>query len=197
MPDQNELYLPFAAPWFGSAEKEEILATLESDWITTGPRAQQFEREFAAYTGSAYAVAVNSCTAALHLSLAALDIGVGDAVITTPFTFTATANVIVHQRAFPVFIDIDPDTYNLDPAKLADFLKRRCCWRRRERALCLKQNGRRVRAILPVHYGGHPCDMDAITALGAQYDLAIIEDAAHAAGATYGGRRAGSLGTAA
>ncbi|MFB3916894.1 MAG: DegT/DnrJ/EryC1/StrS family aminotransferase [Terriglobales bacterium] len=197
MPDHNYSYLPFAVPWFGSAEKEEILATLESDWITTGPRAQQFEREFAAYTGSAYALAVNSCTAALHLALAALNVGAGDAVITTPFTFTATANVIVHQRAYPVFIDIDPDTYNLDPAKLSDFLKRRCSWRRRERALCLKQNGRRVRAIIPVHYGGHPCDMDAITALGAQYDLAVIEDAAHAAGATYGGRRAGSLGTAA
>ena len=104
-------YLPFAAPWFGTEEREELLATLESDWITTGPRTEKFEKAFAAYVGTAEAVAVNSCTAALHLGLTALDVGVRDAVITTPFTFAATANVIVHRGAFPAFVDIDPDTY--------------------------------------------------------------------------------------
>jgi dTDP-4-amino-4,6-dideoxygalactose transaminase len=190
-------YLPFAAPWFGPEEKEELLATLDSDWITTGPRTQQFEKAFATYIGTNEAVAVNSCTAALHLALSALDIGPGDAVITSPFTFAATANVIVHQRALPVFVDIDPHTYNLDPERLSVFLEEKCTWDAGERLLRLKSGNERVRAIIPVHYGGQACEMDAISRLAERFGLMVIEDAAHAAGAQYRGRAAGTLGTAA
>jgi len=121
-------FLPFSAPWFGAEEKAELLAALESDWITTGPRTKQFEKAFAAYVGIAEAVAVNSCTAALHLALSALNVGARDAVITTPFTFAATANVIVHVGAYPAFVDIDPHTYNLDASKLQAFLERTHYW---------------------------------------------------------------------
>lgn len=199
MPDarQQYAYLPFAAPSFGPEEKSELLAALDSEWITTGPRTRQFEQQFAAYIGASNAVAVNSCTAALHLALAALDVGAGDAVITTPFTFAATANVIVHRAAFPAFVDIDPDTYNLDPAKLRIFLDQACTWDGAGRALRLKRNGCRIRAIIPVHYAGHPCDMDTIAALADHFQLAVIEDAAHAAGARYCGRKVGTLGQAA
>jgi dTDP-4-amino-4,6-dideoxygalactose transaminase len=188
-------YLPFAAPWFGPEEKEELLATLQSDWITTGPRTKQFEEAFAAYVGITEAVAVSSCTAALHLALTALNVGAGDAVITTPFTFAATANVIVHRGAFPVFVDIDPDTYNLDASRLQSALERECVYDVDNHSLVLKSNGRRVRAVIPVHYGGHPCDMNVIETLAAHFELAVIEDGAHAVGAQYRSRNVGTLGT--
>jgi dTDP-4-amino-4,6-dideoxygalactose transaminase len=193
-PDERP-YLPFAAPWFGHEEKEELVATLLSDWITTGPRTKQFEEAFAAYVGTTEAVAVNSCTAALHLALTALNVGVGDAVITTPFTFAATANVIVHRGAFPVFVDIEPDTYNLDANKLQSVLVRECRYDVDQRSLVLKSNGCRVRAVIPVHYGGHPCDMNAIETLAEHFELDIIEDGAHAVGARYRSRNVGTLGT--
>src|SRR6185369_7186164 len=158
----NDPFLPFSAPSFGPEERRELLEALDSGWITTGPRTKKFEAAFAAFVGAREAVAVNSCTAALHLALAALRIGIGDAVLTTPFTFAATANVIVHQGAYPVFIDIDRNTYNLDVTKLESFLKVQCSWDAEKQFLSLKRNGRRVRAIIPVHYGGNPCDMDRI-----------------------------------
>src|SRR3977135_4399518 len=105
----KEAFLPFSAPWFGDEEKNEIRQTLESDWITTGPRTKAFEATFADYIGSGEAVAVSSCTAALHLALAAIGVSHRDAVITSPLTFAATANVIVHQGAQPIFIDIDSE----------------------------------------------------------------------------------------
>jgi dTDP-4-amino-4,6-dideoxygalactose transaminase len=188
-------FLPFSAPWFGAEEKAELLAALESDWITTGPRTKQFEKAFAAYVGIAEAVAVNSCTAALHLALSALNVGARDAVITTPFTFAATANVIVHVGAYPAFVDIDPHTYNLDASKLQAFLERDCVFEPGNRSLVLKSNGRRIKALIPVHYGGHPCDMDAINRIAARFELAVIEDAAHAVGAQYRGRKVGTLGS--
>ena len=188
-------YLPFSAPWFGPEEKGELVATLDSDWITTGPRTKQFEKAFAAYVGTTEAVAVNSCTAALHLGLATLDVGARDAVITTPFTFAATANVIVHVGAFPAFVDIDPHTYNLDVSKLQAFLERDCVCEPGNRSVVLKSNGRRVKAVIPVHYGGHPCDMDAINRLATRFGLAVIEDAAHAVGAQYRARKVGTLGS--
>jgi dTDP-4-amino-4,6-dideoxygalactose transaminase len=193
-PDQQP-YLPFSAPWFGAEEKEELVATLESDWITTGPRTKQFEKAFAAYVGTTEAVAVNSCTAALHLALATLDVGARDAVITTPFTFAATANVIVHVGAFPAFVDIDPHTYNLDASKLQAFLERECVCEAGKQSVVIKSNGRRVKAVIPVHYGGHPCDMDAINRVAADFGLAVIEDAAHAVGAQYRARKVGTLGS--
>jgi dTDP-4-amino-4,6-dideoxygalactose transaminase len=196
-PHEEERYLPFSAPWFGPEEKQEVLAALESDWITTGPRTKQFEAEFARYIGVNHALAVNSCTAALHLALAALPVGQDDAVITTCLTFAATANVIVHQRAYPVLMDIDPETYNLDPRKLREYLTGDCRWDSSQRILLDKNTGKRVKAIIAVHYGGHPCDMDQINEIAEEYGLFVIEDAAHALSATYKGRNVGTLAGAA
>jgi len=190
----KQAFLPFSAPWFGDEEKNEILQTLASDWITTGPRTKTFEAKFADYIGSGEAVAVNSCTAALHLALAAIGVSPRDAVITSPLTFAATANVIVHQGAQPIFIDIDPDTYNLDPHKLVTFVQQQCRWDPRNRALWTKKTNKRVRAIIPVHYGGHPCDMTRINDCAREFRMTVIEDAAHALGATYDGRKVGTLG---
>lgn len=185
-------YLPFSAPWFGEEEKREVLAAMESDWITTGPRTKQFETDFAKYVGCKQALAVNSCTAALHLALAALGIGEGDAVITSCVTFAATANTIVHQRAHPVLLDIDPDTYNLDPKQLRRYLTEQCD--REGDVVRDRKTGKRVRAVTAVHYGGHPCEMQAISALANEFGLKVIEDAAHALGARYKGQNVGTLG---
>jgi len=190
---QKQPFLPFSAPWFGDEEKSEILQTLDSDWITTGPRTKAFEAQFADYIGSGEAVAVNSCTAALHLALAAIGVGPGDAVITSPLTFAATANVIVHQGAQPIFVDIDSETYNLDPDKLAKFIHEQCRWDPRSRSLRVKKTNKRARAIIAVHYAGHPCDMNKINACAREFRMTVIEDAAHALGATYFGRKVGML----
>jgi dTDP-4-amino-4,6-dideoxygalactose transaminase len=144
--------------------------------------------------GCKESVAVNSCTAALHLALAVLDVGPDDAVITTPLTFAATANVIVHRGAQPIFVDIRPDTYNLDPAKLQEFLDQKSQWDPDQRAPRVRAGQRRIRAVIVVHYGGHPADMDEIIQLARQFNLAVIEDAAHALGAAYRGRKVGTLG---
>src|SRR5580658_8220223 len=156
-------------PWIGEEEIQEVADTLRSGWITTGPRVRRFERQFASYTGAAHAVAVSSCTAALHTSLAGLGIGPGDEVIVPTMTFCSTANVVVHLGATPVIVDVDDDL-------LIDLS---CV----ERAITP-----RTKAIIPVHYGGQPCDLDALTELG----IPIIEDAAHAVGAEYRNRKIGS-----
>lgn len=187
-------FLPFSAPWFGPEEKQEILQVLDSDWITTGPRTRAFEEAFREYIGSKEAVAVNSCTAALHLALSVLGVGGGDAVLTSPLTFAATANVIVHQGARPIFVDIRPDTYNLDPEKLRSFISHECSWDPAKQILRVKQGQRRVRAIIAVHYGGHPADMEEIISLARRFQLSVVEDAAHALGASYRSTRVGSLG---
>lgn len=151
----------FAPPAIGEEEVAEVVATLKSGWLSTGPRVAQFERAFARYVGAPYAVAVNSGTAALHLSLLAAGIGAGDEVVTTPLTFCATANVIVHAGAAPRFADIDPATWNLCPSATAAVVTPR------------------TRAILPVHYAGRAVDVRAFRALGARHDLVVVEDAAH------------------
>src|SRR5215216_5694219 len=153
--------IPFAPPALGSDEITEVIATLESGWLTTGPRVASFERAFAHYVNAPYAIAVNSCTAALHLSLLAAGIAEGDEVVTTPLTFCATANTIVHTRATPVFADVDGRTGNLDPAAVAAAVTGR------------------TRAILPVHYTGRPVDAAAFRALAERHALTLIEDAAH------------------
>jgi dTDP-4-amino-4,6-dideoxygalactose transaminase len=191
---KTEDFIPLAAPWFGPEEKQEILAVLDSDWITTGPRTRKFEEEFAAYVGVQHAVALNSCTAALHLGLAALDLGPGDAAITVPFTFSATGNVICHCGAQPILIDIEPDTYNIDPKKLLRFLSTQCEWNAAKQLTVEVSTGRRVRALTAVHYGGHPCDMDEIMSIARRFGLVVLEDAAHAVGAKYKGRHVGNLG---
>jgi dTDP-4-amino-4,6-dideoxygalactose transaminase len=166
--------VPFAPPSIGFDEIAEVVATLESGWLTTGPRVAAFEQAFADYVGAPHAIAVNSCTAALHLSLLAADVGVGDEVITTPLTFCATANTVVHTGATPVFADIDPATLNLDPTSAADVVTPR------------------TRAIIPVHYAGRPVDVTAFRTLSRRHDLVLIEDAAHCVEGVSAGRKIGS-----
>ncbi len=164
----------FAPPVIGQAEIDEVVATLQSGWLSTGPRVKQFEQAFAAYTGAPHAVAVNSCTAALHLALLALDAGAGDEVVTTPMTFCATANVVIHTGATPVFADIDPVTWNLSPAAAAAAVTPR------------------TRVILPVHFGGRPADVAAFRALADRHGAGLVEDAAHAVEAVSQGRKIGA-----
>lgn len=171
-------FLPYCLPSIGEEEVEEVVQVLRSGWLTTGPRVKQFEERFAAYVGARYAVAVNSGTAAMHLVLRAWEIGPGDEVITTPLTFCATLEVIEYVGAMPVLVDIDPTTANLDPNRLQDAITKR------------------TRVILPVHYGGLPCEMAPILEIARRYNLRVLDDAAHAAGAEYQGRKIGTLGDA-
>jgi dTDP-4-amino-4,6-dideoxygalactose transaminase len=155
---------------------------LRSDWITTGPKVKRFEEDFAHFVHAPDALALSSCTAAMHLSLLALGIGRGDAVITTPLTFCSGVHVIEHVGATPVLVDVEPVTLNLDPDRI------RLQIERTQEVL-----GLRVKAIMPVHLYGHPCDRDAILKIAAEYHLAVIEDAAHSLPAAYKGRPIGSL----
>ena len=179
-------FLPFSPPLIGEEEIDEVIDTLRSDWITTGPKVRRFEREFAAFLGAPTGLALNSCTAALHTALVVLGIGPGDAVITTPMTFAATVNVIEHTKARPVLVDVEPDTLNIDPIEVLARV-------RGERGEEKTSPGG-LRAILPVHYMGHPCDMDAIMDTAQRYGLYVIEDAAHALPAKYKGRTIGTIG---
>jgi dTDP-4-amino-4,6-dideoxygalactose transaminase len=172
-------FLPFFRPLISEAAIAEVVDTLRSGWLTRGPRTEQFEGRFAAYLGVPHAVAVNSATAALHLALVGLGVGAGDEVITSPITFPSTANVIVHAGGRPVFADVEPDTLNLDPASVAERI------------------GPRTRAIIAVHLAGHPCDLGPIREAVERPGIPIIEDAAHAIEAEYGGRKVGALGRAA
>ena len=167
-------FLSFSPPLIGAEEIDEVVDTLRSNWITTGPKTKRFEADFAAYLGAPGALASSSCTAALHTALVALQIGPGDEVITTPVTFTASVNVIEHVGARPVLADVEPDTLNISPAAVAAAISPR------------------TRAILPVHYAGHPADLDALGALADQHRLIVLEDAAHALPAAARGRRIGS-----
>ncbi|HEV8644112.1 MAG TPA: DegT/DnrJ/EryC1/StrS family aminotransferase [Burkholderiales bacterium] len=172
----REQFLVFGAPAIEDAEIQEVVATMRSGWLGTGPRVARFEREFAAYKGADHAAAVNSCTAALHLALLASGVKPGDEVITTALTFCATVNAIVHAGATPVLADVDPLTMNIDPADV-------------ERKLTS-----RTKALVPVHFGGRTCDMDALCALAERHHLKLIEDCAHAVETEYRGRRAGTFG---
>jgi dTDP-4-amino-4,6-dideoxygalactose transaminase len=167
-------FVDFSPPLLGRDELAEVAAALESGWLSTGPRVQRFEREFAEYVGSRHAIAVNSCTAALHLSLLAAGVGHGDEVVTTPLTFCATANVIVHVGAIPVFADVDPVTMNLTPASAAAAITPR------------------TRAVLPVHFAGRPVDTAGFRKLAQTYGVALVEDAAHAVEGISGGAKIGT-----
>ena len=155
-------YLTFGSPHIGEEEIAEVVATLRSGWIGTGPKVGAFEQAFAEYVGAEHAIAVSSCTAALHLSVLVSGIGPGDEIITTPMTFCATANAIVHAGVKPVFADIDLRTMNVDPGRI-------------EAAITPA-----TKAIIPVHFAGRPCDMEAICDIAARHGLMVIEDAAHA-----------------
>src|SRR5215510_8816865 len=179
----NKPSLPFYKPLISQEEISQLVEAVESGWLTTGPKTLEFEAAIASYVGSQYAVGVNSCTAAMHLALVAMGIGLGDAVITSPITFPATANVIEHCGARPVFIDVEPDTLLLDVAALEKFLAA---------PGRMDIDADRVKAILPVHFAGQPCDMDAIFGLASRYGLAVIEDSAHALGAEFEAYKVGS-----
>ncbi len=171
----REEFLPFHRSWFGPEEENEIIDTLRSGWITTGPKTKKFEAEFANYTRAKHCVALNSCTAALHLAYAALGAGPGDEVITSPMTFAATANVAVHLGATPVFADIMPETLNIHPDEIE------------------KKITKKTKIITPVHYIGQPCKMDEILALAKSCGAAVVEDAAHATESWYKDRKVGSI----
>ena len=170
-----EPFLPFAQPEIGQEEIDEVVDTLRSGWLTGGPKVQIFEESFREVTGASHAVALSSCTAGMHLALLAAGIGPGDEVITTPLTFAATVNVILHAGATPVLADVREDDYNID----VDEIERKIT--------------PRTKALLPVHYGGHPCRMDELQALADRHKLRVIEDAAHAVGASYHGQPIGAL----
>jgi dTDP-4-amino-4,6-dideoxygalactose transaminase len=171
----RETFLPFNQPDIDHAEIDEVVDTLQSGWITTGPKTKEFERRFAKYIGARHAVAVNSCTGGLHIALAAADIGPGDEVIVPTMTFCATANVVVHLGAIPVIVDVEPDTLNIDPQRL-------------EAAITP-----RTKAVMPVHLYGHPCDMGLINEIAAAHRLLVVEDAAHALEAEWHGQHVGTL----
>ncbi len=168
--------IPIAKPIISEEEIEEVVKVLRSGFIAQGPKVAEFEENFAEYVGVEYAVASSSGTTALHLALLAADIGAGDEVITTPFSFAATGNSILYVGAKPVFVDIDKKTYNIDPAKIEE---------------AITEN---TKAIMPVHLYGQPADMDPINSIAKDHDLTVIEDSAQAHGATYNGKKTGSLG---
>ena len=172
----RDRFLPPFAPCLGDEEFDEVLDTLRSGWLTMGPKTRRFEEAFARYVGAKHAIAVSSCTAGLHLALVAGGIGPGDEVITTPLTFCSTANVIVHQGATPVLADVNPDTMNIDRREIERLITPR------------------TRALIPVHLAGQPCEMEEMEALAKEHGLLLIEDAAHATGAEYRGRKIGTFG---
>jgi len=176
-------FIPFSQPLIGDEEISEVVDTLKSGWLTTGPKTKQFETEFARYIGCRHAIAVSSCTAALHLALDAVGVGADDIVLTTPMTFAATAEVIRYLGAKPVFVDIDEGTMNMSPQLLEDTLSSMSAADRE-----------RVKAVVPVHMAGHPCDMDPILDIAGRYGLRVIEDAAHTMPARYKGRMIGTIG---
>lgn len=172
----RDSFLVFGSPLIEEDEIREVEATLRSGWLGTGPKVSKFEEMFRAYIGCRHALALSSCTASLYLSLLVAGIGPGDEVITTPMTFAATANVIVHLGARPIFADIDRTTMNIDPTQI-------------ERRITSK-----TKAIIPVHLAGRPCNMNAIMNIARRHHLLVIEDAAHAIEAEFKGQKVGNIG---
>lgn len=171
-------FIPFAKPSTSEDEINEVIDTIRSGWLTTGPKAKQFESDFSEFVGAKYALAVNSATAGLHLGLEALGVTVGDKVITTVHTFTATAEVIRYLGADPVFVDIEGDSFNIDCDQIEDALI----------------NNPEIKAIIPVHYGGQSANMTRIMALAKQYNVKVLEDAAHALPSTHNNKMIGTFG---
>ncbi|ACD96978.1 DegT/DnrJ/EryC1/StrS family aminotransferase [Trichlorobacter lovleyi] len=171
----RDTFLPFSTPSLGDEEINEVVDSLRSGWITTGPKVKRFEDDFKAYVGAPFAVPLSSATAGLHLTLLALKIKEGDEIITTPMTFASTVSMIILAGGTPVLADIEPGTLNIDVTKVAEKITPR------------------TRAVIPVHFAGQSCDLDPLFSLARQHNLTIIEDAAHAAGTEYKGRKIGSL----
>lgn len=168
--------VPFYRPYIDHEEVKEITSAIDSEWLTKGPKTKEFEQKFAHFVNSKHAVGLNSCTAGLHLAQLAIGIQPGDEVITTPYTFIATANTIIHCGAKPIFVDIDPQTMNIDPNKI-------------EAKITPK-----TKAIIPVHFAGYPCDMNQIKEIADRYKIKVIEDAAHAVYTKYYDKMVGSIG---
>jgi dTDP-4-amino-4,6-dideoxygalactose transaminase len=169
-------FLVFGSPVIEEAEIAEVVASLRSGWLGTGPKVHRFEEDFRRYQHAQHAVAVSSCTAALHLSLLASGLRPGDEVITTPLTFCATVNAIIHAGATPVLADVDPNTMNIDPDRVQEKITPR------------------TRALIPVHFAGRPCPMDRLMEIAGRFRLQVIEDCAHAIETRYRGRPAGTFG---
>jgi len=169
-------FIPFHVPQIDDEEIRSVVETLKSGWLTTGVKVKRFEGDFASYLGCGHAIAVNSCTAALHLALEAVGIEEGDEVIVPTMTFTATAEVVLYFKARPVLVDCRRDTFNIDPDRV-------------EQAITAK-----TKAIIPVHFGGQPCDMEPIRQIARARGLTVIEDAAHALPASYQGKKVGTIG---
>ncbi len=173
----RDTFLPFSAPTIDDAEINEVVDSLKSGWITTGPKVKRFEDAFKAYVGAPFAVPLSSATAGLHLTLLALDIKPGDEIITTPMTFASTVSMIILCGGTPILADIEPGTLNIDVNEVA------------------RKITPKTRAVIPVHFAGQSCDMDPLFDLAREHGLTVIEDAAHAAGTEYKGRKIGSLET--
>jgi UDP-4-amino-4,6-dideoxy-N-acetyl-beta-L-altrosamine transaminase len=171
----TEEFIPYGSQWIDEQDIEAVVETLKSDYLTTGPKINEFEEKFADYVDAKYAVAIANGTAALHAATYAAEINEGDEVITTPITFAASANSILYQNATPIFADIDPDTYNISVESIEEKITDN------------------TKAIIPVHYTGQPCEMDKIKKIADKYNLTVIADGAHAVGAEYKGLKIGSI----
>ena len=168
--------VPFFVPWISEEDKKAVMQALNSRWLTGGPRTKEFEELFTSYTRSKYSVAVNSCTAALHLAMRALNIGSGDEVIVPVLTFAATANAALFVGAKPIFADIDEKAFNISPREIEQRITEK------------------TKAVIVVHYGGQPCDMKEIMEIAEDHNIEVVEDCAHALGALYRGKNAGTFG---
>lgn len=189
--------IPLSNPNIGEREIEYVTRVLRSGRLSLGPVLAEFEEKFAAYVGTRYAVATNSGTSALHLCVKALGIGDGDEVFTSSFSFVASANCLLYERALPAFVDIDPDTLNLDPQGIREAIEHDYVWDSTRRSVLNRRSGRLLKAILPVHVFGLPCDMSPILEIAREFNLSVIEDACEALGATYQDRPVGTFGDAA
>ncbi len=172
----RKTFLPYTMHDISAADAEEVMQVVKHGWLTTGPKIQEFENAIRDFLGCRFVVAVSSATAGLDIAVQSLGLRPGDEIITTPFTFVATSNAILYNNCIPVFADIEGKTHNIDPDKIEDRITER------------------TKAIIPVHYAGQPCDMDRITEIADEHGLVVIEDAAHAIGAEYKGRRIGAMG---
>ena len=168
-------FIPYGQQWIDDKDVDSVVSILKSDWLTTGPKVKEFEKKFADYVKSKYAVAVSSGTAALHTAAFAAGISKGDEAITTAMTFAASANCVLYLNGKPVFADIDKETYNIDPKEIENKITKK------------------TKALIPVDYTGQPCDIDNINKIAENHDLVVIEDSSHAVGATYKGKKVGSL----
>jgi perosamine synthetase len=189
--------IPLSRPDIGEREIEYVMHVLRSGKLSLGPCVAEFEHAFAEYVGTRYAIATNSGTSALHLCVRALGIGAGDEVLTTSFSFVASVNCLLYEKAMPVFVDIDPATMNIDPEEIHKTILAEYRWDRSKSRHINRRTGRTLKAILPVHVFGQPCDMRPILEIARQLNLAVLEDACEALGAEYCGQPVGTFGDAA